>query len=132
MSVRPLAMLLLVLAASPGCFFSRSKSQTPVQAAAVRKIVIGRSTMDDVVKALGAPTDIIFSNREHDPLRVFAYEYTYTVTKNTGLTLIVVTFINSDTKRDHVLVFFDERGVVSGVGSSLDSDRASYKLPFGQ
>jgi len=131
MVVRALPLLLLLLAA-PGCFFSRSKSQTPVQADAVRQIVVGKSTMDDVVRILGAPTDIIFSNREHDPLRVFAYEYTYAVTKNTGLTLIIVTFINSDTKRDHVLVFFDERGVVSGVGSSLDSGRASYKLPFGQ
>jgi len=57
---------------------------------------------------------------------------TYTVNKTSGLTLVVVTFLNSDTKRDHLLVFFDDRGVVSAIGKSLDADRTSYKLPFGQ
>jgi hypothetical protein len=127
-----LLFLVPVVLLAPGCFFSRSKSQTPVVAADVDRIVAGRSTQEDVVRLLGAPTDILFSNREHDPLRVFAYEYAYTVTKNTGFTLILVTFLNSDTKRDHVLVFFDEKGVVSGMGRSLDADRASYKLPFGK
>ena len=122
------AMALVFLS---GCFLSRAKVETPIDAEKVATIQIGQSTKEDVVRILGAPTDIIFSNRKLDPLRVFAYEYTYTVSKNTGLTLIVVTFINSDTKRDHLLVFFDERGVVSAIGQSLDADKASYKLPFG-
>ena len=96
-----------------------------------RLIEVGKSTKADVVRILGAPTDIIFCNREHDPLRVFAYEYVYKVSKTTGFTIIIVTFLNSDAKRDHVLVFFDENGVVSGVGTSLDAEKASYEFPFG-
>jgi hypothetical protein len=124
-------LLLLAILVLPGCFFSRSKLESPLDAEKVGKIVAGESTMQDVVRILGAPTDIIFSNREHDALRVFAYEYTYTVNKTTGFTIIVLTLLNSDQKRDHVLVFFDEQGVVSSVGISLDGEEASYELPFG-
>ena len=130
MRIITLLFLLAALAFS-GCFLSRSKVKAPINAEMVGRIAVGKSTREDVVRLLGAPTDIIFCNKEHDPLRVFAYEYTYTVTKTTGLTLVVVTFLNTDTKRDHVLVFFDNRGVVSAVGKSLDADKASYKLPLG-
>ena len=125
-------LLILFIFAAPGCFFSRSKLEVPIDAEKVGLIVAGESTMEDVVRILGAPTDIIFSNREHDALKVFAYEYTYTVNKTTGFTLIVVTFLNADRKRDHVLVFFDDQGVVTSVGINLDADKASYKFPFGE
>ncbi|MBN2489692.1 MAG: hypothetical protein JXQ29_02445 [Planctomycetes bacterium] len=127
----PTILMITVISIAPGCFFSRTKVEAPVAAEAIEKIEIGRSTTADVARLLGAPTDIIFSNREHDPLRVFAYEYTHTVTKTTGLTLVVITFLNADTKRDHLLVFFDDRGVVSAIGESLRAGDARYKFPFG-
>jgi outer membrane protein assembly factor BamE (lipoprotein component of BamABCDE complex) len=126
-----LSILLLSILATPACFFSRSKLEVPIDAGKIDEIVVGKSTKDDVVRVLGAPTDIIFSNREHDALRVFAYEYTYTVNKTTGFTIIILTFLNSDRKRDHVLVFFDEQGVVTSIGVNLDAEKASYELPFG-
>ena len=124
-------LVVMAVSVSPGCFLSRAKVESPIAAESVDKVIVGRSTKADVVRLLGAPTDIIFSNREHDPLRVFAYEYAYTVTKTAGLTLIVVTLINTDTKRDHLLVFFDDHGVVSAIGRSLKAEEASYKFPFG-
>jgi hypothetical protein len=93
---------------------------------------VGESTKEDVLRILGAPTDIIFSNRQHDPLHVFAYEYTYTVSKSTGFTIILVTFINQDRKRDHVVIFFDDQGIVSAVGTRLEAEDATYKFPFGE
>ena len=124
--------LFLFIFVAPGCFFSRSKLEAPIDPEKVSLIVAGKSTKEDVVRILGAPTDIIFSNREHDALEVFAYEYTYTVNKTTGFTLIIITFLNADRKRDHVLVFFDDQGVVSSIGITLDADKASYKFPFGE
>jgi len=128
--VLAVALALAVLAACPGCFFSRAKRHAPIDAEKLAEIEVGVSTIDDVVELLGAPTDILFSSREHDPLRVFALEYAYEVTKSTGFTVIVLTFLNSDAKRDHVLVFFDDAGLVSAVGSTLAADRARYGLPF--
>lgn len=122
------AFLFLAL---PGCFFSRSLIEAPINATKIGEIVEGVSTKEDVVRILGAPTDILFNNREHDPLNVFAYEYTYNVSKTTGLTLILVTFLNSDMKRDHVLVFFDEKGIVCSIGTRFDARKAKYRLPFG-
>ena len=130
-SGRALALLLAgLLFACPGCFFSRAKRHAPIDAAMLEKIEVGVSTIDDVVELLGAPTDILFSSRDHDPLRVFALEYTYEVTKSTGFSIIVLTFLNSDAKRDHVLIFFDDDGRVEAVGSSLNAERARYGLPF--
>lgn len=129
--MRRFGILLLLTLLLPGCLFSRKKDEVPVDPEGIALIEVGKSTKADVVRILGAPTDIIFSNREHDPLRVFAYEYVYKVSKTTGFTIIILTFLNSDTKRDHVLVFFDENGVVSGIGSSLDAEKASYEFPFG-
>jgi len=126
----PLFLIPLLLAAS-GCFFSRSLAEKPIDPALIGLIEPGVSTKEDVVRVLGTPTDILFSNREHDPLRVFAYEYTHTVTKSTGFTVILLTFLNSDLKRDHVMVFFDEQGLVSAVGTRFDSSEAAYGLPFG-
>ncbi len=60
----------------PGCFLSRTKVERPIDAEQVARIEVGKTTQREVVRILGAPTDIIFSNREHNPLRVFAYEYT--------------------------------------------------------
>ena len=126
-----LLFTVLILITVPGCFFSRSKAENPINIAKIENIKVGESTMEDVARILGAPTDIIFSNHLHDPLRVFAYEYNYVVTKRTGFTVILVTFVNSDLKRDHVIVFFDDDGIVSGIGTNLFAEEASYGLPFG-
>lgn len=124
-----LAMLALLLL--PGCFFSRSKLEQPLDPANLQTLVVGMSDQADVQRALGSPTDIIFNNKNHDPLRVFAYEYVYRVQKTTGFTIIILTFIEADAKRDRVMVFFDENGKVSSIASSFDAEEASYGLPFG-
>ncbi|MHC4942530.1 MAG: outer membrane protein assembly factor BamE domain-containing protein [Planctomycetota bacterium] len=124
-------LLVFILLIAPGCFFSRSKSEAAIDPVKVGQIRVGESTKEDVLRILGAPTDIIFSNRQHDPLHVFAYEYTYTVNKSTGFTIILVTFLNSDRKRDHVVIFFDEEGIVSAIGTRFEAEDATYKFPFG-
>ena len=124
-------LLLLAVAAAPGCFFSRSKVDKALDRDKLDEIMVGESNKEDVARLLGAPTDIIFNNKELDPLNVFAYEYIYKLEKTTGFTIILLTLTNSDTKRDHVLVFFDANGIVTGVGSRFEAEDAEYDLPFG-
>lgn len=127
----PAVFLLLVVVVVPGCIFSRTKVEAPIDAEKLEQVVVGQSDKEDVVRILGAPTDIIFNNKELDPLNVFAYEYVYNVQKSATLTLLVINFVNNDSKRDHVLVFFDKNGIVTGVGSRFQAEDATYSFPFG-
>jgi outer membrane protein assembly factor BamE (lipoprotein component of BamABCDE complex) len=127
----PRIPLLLVVVVLPACIFSRTKIEAPIDKEKLEQIVVGQSDKEDVVRILGAPVDIIFNNKMLDPLNVFAYEYVYNVQKSSTLTLIIVNFVNNDSKRDHVLVFFNENGIVTGVGSRFQAEDAEYSLPFG-
>ena len=98
---------------------------------AVKKIQKGM-TKEEVTDLLGAPQEIIFSNKAHDPLREHAYVFEHTTTRYTAILLAFVNFGNMDEKRDRVLVFFDDDGKVSHVGASLKADTADYGFPFGQ
>jgi len=98
---------------------------------ALQKIQKGM-TKEEVTNLLGAPQEIIFSNKMHDPLREHAYVFEHTTTRYTAILLAFVNFGNMDEKRDRVLVFFDDDGKVSHVGASLKADTADYGFPFGQ
>ena len=79
---------------------------------------------------MGPPDEVIYSNLEHDPLFEQAYRYRRTKTKQTALFLLIFSTFNSDTKWDHLMVFFDQAGVVEHLGVRLDADEAEYGLPF--
>ena len=115
-----------------GCaIFGRQQKDhriTPEQVAKVQKGM----TKEQVTDILGAPTEIIFSNKEHDPLREHAYVFEHYTTQYTGIALAIVNFGNSDEKRDRVVVFFDEAGKVDHLGASLRAAEASYGFPFGK
>jgi len=86
---------------------------------------------EEVTRLLGAPTEIIFSNKEHDPLREHAYIFEHTTTRYTGIVFLFINFGNQDEKRDRAIVFFDEAGKVDHVGASLMADKSGYGFPFG-
>ena len=64
----------------------------------------------------------------HSPLD-HSYTYEYTDTKSASLYLLVVSFTNTETKRDRVVVFFDEKGLVSHIGTSLNAKDVEFRLP---
>jgi outer membrane protein assembly factor BamE (lipoprotein component of BamABCDE complex) len=114
-----------------GCLvFARRHTDQPIPAGNVAEIKAGMAKQD-VTALLGAPHEIIFSNKEHDPLREHAYVYEYTVQAATAIFFVVANFGNLDAKRDRVVVFFDEAGRVQNVASSLRGADASYGFPFG-
>lgn len=115
-----------------GCaVMGRRQQDNPVEGLQVQKLRTGMSK-SQVTEILGAPEEIIFSNREHDPLREHAYVYEHTVTKYTGLVFGIINFGNVDEKKDRVVVFFDDQGRVASVGASLYGHESSYGFPFGK
>jgi len=116
----------------PGCaVLGRQQKDHPIDRESVAKVKKGMPK-EEVTEILGAPTEILFSNKEHDPLREHAYIYEHTATRYTGIVLALVNFGNADEKRDRVIVWLDENGKVSQVGASLKAEESSYGFPFGR
>ncbi len=125
-------LIILALATSSGCaIFGRQQTDQPIPAESVAKVQKGM-TKSQVTEILGAPHEIIFSNKALDPLREHAYIYEYKVQKATAIFLVAVNFGNLDEKRDRVVVFFDENERVSNVSKSLNGEKSSYGFPFGR
>ncbi len=115
-----------------GCaVLGRQQKDHALDPGAVEKIERGMPK-EEVVRILGAPTEIIFSNKAHDPLSEHAYVYEHTSTRYTGIVLALVNFGNIDQKRDRVVIWLDPEGRVECVGASLKADESSYGFPFGR
>jgi outer membrane protein assembly factor BamE (lipoprotein component of BamABCDE complex) len=122
--------LVLLSGLSSGCVLSQTTDGTSITDAQVGQVVVGRSTRADVGRILGAPDEIIYSNREHDPLFERAFRYHRTKRKSTFFTLIVFSTARADTNSDNVIVFFDDAGVVVDIGTRLDMDAPSFGTPW--
>jgi outer membrane protein assembly factor BamE (lipoprotein component of BamABCDE complex) len=126
-----LSVTVLSASALSGCaVFGRQQKENPLDGQKVAQVRKGMSRAE-VLEVLGAPQEIIFSNREHDPLREHAYVYEHVMTKYTGITFGFLSFGNSDQKKDRTVVFFDETGNVLAIGATLAAGDASYDFPFG-
>lgn len=134
----------------PGCILGRVRDGVPIDPLRVSMIEPGRTTKSDVVTLLGAPTYVndrvglrlverppgiddgqvgpLIDEMVRSPLD-HSYTYEYSDTKSTSLFLLLVSFTNQETRRDRVVIFFDDRGVVSHLGVSLDADTVAFRLP---
>ncbi len=125
-------LLLTASVAGSGCaVLGRQQTDQPILAAQVDKVEKGM-TKNQVTEILGAPQEIIFSNKALDPLREHAYIYEYKVQKGTAIFFLVVNFGNLDQKRDRAIVFFGDDDRVSNVARSLYGNQAQYGFPFGR
>lgn len=114
-----------------GCaVLGRAQKDHRIAATELAKVQKGMAK-EDVTRILGAPTEIIFSNKEHDPLREHAYIFEHMTTHYTGVVFLFLNFGNQDDKRDRAIVFFDETGKVDHVGASLMAEKSAYGFPFG-
>lgn len=120
------SLLALVLCCSTlgGCLVSRATFNDPLEPAVLAQLEVGRSTAHDAVELLGAPTEVVQLGLRS------AYRYDHTVTKRTGLVLIVVGLLETQTRSDRIWLFFDERGVLSHHGSTFESGAARYGMPW--
>ena len=128
--LRLTACLLLALLLTSGCVLSQSTDGVGLDAGSLEQVEIGTSTRADVTRLMGAPDEIIYSNKALDPLFESAYRYRRTKTRQTALFLLVFSTFRSDQKWDHAVIFFDGSGKVEHVGVQLDADDAEYGMPW--
>lgn len=140
----------LLTTSTTGCILGRTRDEVPLDPARVAMIVPGKTTKRDVVELLGAPTYVndriglrvvgrpdgldgsavgpLVDELVRSPLD-HSYTYEYTDTKSASLYLLVVSFTNQETRRDRVVVFFDDDGVVTHLGSSFNARDVAFRLP---
>lgn len=116
-----LALLCLCL---PSCLVSRATFNEPLGPGALVGLEVGKSTSGDVVQRLGAPTEVVQLGLRS------AYRYDHTVTKRTGLVLIIVGLLEAQTRSDRVWLFFDEQGTLTHHGSTFEAGEARYGMPW--
>ena len=118
-------MTLLVLALlSPSCFIARETVNEPIRRADVETLVPGTTTAREVVERLGGPNEVVQLGSRT------AYRYDFTTTKRAGFTIILVSFLNDDTRSDRVWLFFDAKDVLTHAGSTLEAADARYAMPW--
>jgi outer membrane protein assembly factor BamE (lipoprotein component of BamABCDE complex) len=108
----------------PGCFISRTIVNEPIRKQQVAKLEPGKSTADDVLTVLGAPTDVVQLGKRS------AWRYDHTVSKTSGLWLLIVGVLNVDSQADRAWLFFDEHDVLVHAGATLTAESAAYSFPW--
>jgi hypothetical protein len=108
-----------------GCaVIGRGKDYRSFDEQGLAQIEPGQTTAMEVTKIFGAPSQIVKLTNGN------AYIYNRSLSKATGLWLILVTFVNYDTQYDRMVFFFNPNDVVTHYGSSFKADTAAYGTPF--
>ena len=122
--VFPMA-LLFVFAIGSGCaMIGRNKDFRPIEEKTLAQVTPGKTTAADVMTLFGPPTQIVKLTNGN------AYIYDRSLSKATGLWLVLVSFVNYDTQHDRIVFFINNQDLVTHYGSSFKSDTASYGMPF--
>ena len=126
MKTRWIRMGLLIIAVwLSGCVvIGRGKDFRPFDEKALTQIKPGETTATEVTQLFGAPTQIVRLSNGN------AYVYERTLSKATGLWLILFTMVNYDTQHDRMVFFINRNDVVTHYGSSFQAETASYGMPF--
>lgn len=106
------------------CLISRDVVNEPLKRERFTNLVPGTTTAREVVEHLGAPNEVVqLGNRT-------AYRYDFTITKRAVFSVIIVSFLNEDTRSDRAWLFFDSKDVLTQVGTTLDAGDAEYAMPW--
>jgi hypothetical protein len=120
-----ITMILLVISCANGCaVIGRSKDFRPFDENGLTQVIPGKTTSTEVTTLFGAPSQIVRLSNGN------AYVYERSVKKVTGLWLIILSFGNLDTQYDRIVFFITNDDVVSHYGSSFETEKASYAMPF--
>ena len=102
----------------------KNKNYYPFDIKGIEGLRPGKSTAAEVTEALGAPSEIVKLSNGN------AYIYRRSLSKGTGLWLVLVSFGNYDERHDQIVMFFDTNNVMTHYGVTLDAHKAEYGLPF--
>ena len=118
-------ILLLVVFVAAGCaVIGRGRDFRPIEENTLSQVTPGKTTAADVVKLFGPPTQIVKLSNGN------AYVYDRSLSKATGMWLVLVTFANYDTQYDRIVFFININDIVTHYGSSFKSNAAAYGMPF--
>jgi len=120
----PLFVLLLVFFLQSCAGWAKNKDYHPFDASGLDKLIPGKSTATQVTEMLGAPSEIVKLSNGN------AYIYRRSLSKGTGLWLLIVSFGNYDKHYDQIVIFFDKKNTMTHYGVTLDAHKAAYGLPF--
>jgi outer membrane protein assembly factor BamE (lipoprotein component of BamABCDE complex) len=124
-SALSLGISLLILALCTGCVvLGKNTEYQPLDPTLLEPLVPGQSRAADVCKVLGAPSQVVELSNGN------AYVYRRSVTKGTGVWLVLVSFVNGEEQHDQVVFFFDKNDLLTHYGVSLNAGKASYGFPF--
>ena len=119
----PLCILLLVFVLSSCAGWVKNKDYHPFDAAQLDMLTAGKSTVAEVTEMLGAPSDIVKLSNGN------AYMYRRSLSKGTGLWLLLLVFGNYEKRYDQIVIFFDTNNIMTHYGVTLDAHKAAYGLP---
>jgi len=108
-----------------GCVvYGRGKDFVDFDENALKQVTTGTTSASDVTRLFGPPNKIVKLSNGN------AFIYERSVKKATGLWLVLLTFGNMDTQYDRIVFFINNNDVVTHYGSSFNSEKASYAMPF--
>jgi outer membrane protein assembly factor BamE (lipoprotein component of BamABCDE complex) len=120
-----LGIFLLILVLCSGCVvLGKNTEFQPLDPTLLAALVPGQSTAADVCKVLGAPSQVVELSNGN------AYVYRRSVTKGTGVWLVLVSFVNAEEQHDQVVFLFDKSDLLTHYGVSLNAGKAAYGFPF--
>jgi len=123
--LRYAVIVLIIISLCSGCaLFGKNKEFQPFDVSALDTIAPGKSTATDITAIFGAPTEVVKMSNGN------AYIYRRSISKGTGVWLILVSFGNFERQHDQIVFFFDKKDIVTHYGKSLNAEKASYGFPF--
>lgn len=124
-SMKALTLTLILVAPTfTSCFISRRTANEPLQAQRMEVLRPGTSTAGEVANTLGAPNEVVQLGKR------MAWRYDFSATKTAGFSVIVLTFINEDSRADRAWLFFDENSVLQYSGRTLEAEHVEYAMPW--
>jgi outer membrane protein assembly factor BamE (lipoprotein component of BamABCDE complex) len=115
-------LLPILLLATPSCYLGQATVDAPLDGQAIAQLEVGQSTANDVTRLLGAPNQVVELGTGS------AWLYQAQNGKQMGIWLLIFGAFGQDTRSDRCWVFFNEAGILTHVGTTLEADQAEYHL----
>ena len=117
-------LLVITLWVSGCAVIGRSKDYRSFDEKALAHVTPGKTTAAEVTGMFGPPSQMVKLVNGN------AYIYDRSLSKATGIWLILVTFVNYDTQHDRIVFFLNPNNIVTHVGSSFQTGTTAYGTPF--
>jgi outer membrane protein assembly factor BamE (lipoprotein component of BamABCDE complex) len=124
-SIRNTIIVLSMISLYAGCaMFGKSKNYQPLDVSNLDELKAGETRASEVLEAYGSPSQVVKLSNGN------AYVYERSVSKGTGIWLVILSLGNYETQYDRVVFFFDNGDILTHYGVSMNAEEASYGLPF--